>query len=239
MVLDCYIDASQSTFVPGRLIIDNVLLAYEVLYSFKNRRSGQKGFMALKLNMSKAYDRVEWSFIKRVMSKLGFADGVIDLIIRYINSVQYSILINGEEGQSFRPTRGLRQGDSLSPYLFLFYGEGLSALMKLACQKGRICRANVSRASPSITHHMFADDCILFGKVSNRRISVPKEILKEYDVCSGQYINFEKSMVFFSWNVNDHDRNLVFQTLNVRCSIDPEKYLGLPNMVEQKRKMAF
>ncbi|KAA3489698.1 putative Transposon TX1 [Gossypium australe] len=146
--------------------------------------------------MSKAYDRVEWPFINGVMSKLGFADGFIDFIICCIKSVQYSILINGEEGLSFRSTRGLRQGDPLSPYLFLFCGEGLSVLMRLACQEGKICGAKVCRASPSITHLMFTDGCILFEEVSNRGISVLKEILREYEVCSGQCVNFEKSTVF-------------------------------------------
>ncbi|KAG8479241.1 hypothetical protein CXB51_029714 [Gossypium anomalum] len=135
-VLDVYVDAAQSSFVPGRLITDNVLLAYEVLHSFKNKNSSRKGFMTLKLDMRKAYDRVEWPFIKGVMSKMGFSDLFIDVIFRCINSVQYSILINGEEGPNFKATRGLRQGDPLSSYLFLSCGEGLPALMRLACQEG-------------------------------------------------------------------------------------------------------
>ncbi|KAA3484426.1 reverse transcriptase [Gossypium australe] len=134
---------------------------------------------------------------------MGFADGFIDLIFRCISPVQYSILSYGEEGSSFRSTMGLRQGDPLSPYLFLFCGEGLPALMRLAGQENRIRGAKVSQEAPSITHLMFADDCILFGDVSNRGINVLKEILKEYEVCSEQCVNFEKSTVFFSSNVTD------------------------------------
>ncbi|KAA3472510.1 reverse transcriptase [Gossypium australe] len=195
--------------------------------------------MALKLDMSKVYDRVEWPFIKGVMSRMGFAAGFIDLSFRCISYIQYSILSNGEEGLSFISTRGLRQGDPLSLYLFLFCGEGLSALIRLAGQENRIRGAKVSRDALSITHLMFAGDCILFGEASNRGINVLKEILKEYEACSGQCVNFEKSTVFFSSNVNDQERNLVCQALNVQCSSDLNKYLGLPSMVGRKRKLAF
>ncbi|KAA3467259.1 LINE-1 reverse transcriptase isogeny [Gossypium australe] len=194
--------------------------------------------MALKLDISKAYNCVEWPFIKCMMSKMGFTDSFIDFILRCISSVEYSILINGEEGSSFNPSRGMRQRDPLSPYLFLFCGEGLSVLMRLASREIRILGAKVCRSSPPITHLMFANDCILFGEVPDRGITVIKDILREYESCSGQCVNFEKSTAFFSSNVNDQDKNMAFQVLNVHCSTEPEKYLRLPNM-RQRKKMAF
>ncbi|KAH1072393.1 hypothetical protein J1N35_024721 [Gossypium stocksii] len=121
----------------------------------------------------------------------------------------------------------------------IFCGEGLPTLTRLASQERRIVGAKVCRSAPPITHLMFADDCLLFGEVSARRIQVMKEILREYESCAGQCVNFEKSMVFFNSKVTDQDKNLTLRALNVRCPNKAEKYLGLPNMVGRRKKMTF
>lgn len=129
IILPHLISQSQSAFVPRRLITDNVLVAYESLHSIHNKRSGNKGSLALKLDFSKAYDRVEWDFLKRIMSNLGLRDMQVEWVMCCVTTSSFSVRINGKAYGNIRPIRGLCQGDPPSLYLFLLCAEGFSSLL--------------------------------------------------------------------------------------------------------------
>lgn len=196
VVIGKCIDAAQSAFVPKRLISDNVLLAYKILNTLKQKKVGKKGFMTIKLDMSKAYNRVQWNFIKQVMLRMDFATRHIETIMKCITTVSYSVVMNGQLEAKFQPCRGLRQGDPLIPFLVFIYGEGLSSLMRVATKEGLLKGVKASRNGPLISHLLFADDCILLGEATRRGAQVFKNTLHEYRICSRQCVNFDKSTVF-------------------------------------------
>lgn len=117
-ILDKIISPCQSAFIPGRWITENQVIAHELLHSFKMRKV-KSGFMALKIDLQKAYDRFNWNFIHAILKNLGFNAMFINWILTCINSVSFEVLVNGGKTGQFNPSRGLRQGDLLSPYLFI------------------------------------------------------------------------------------------------------------------------
>ena len=156
---------NQNAFLSKRLITDH-LVAFELMNYLEHKREGNEGFMVIKLDMSKAYDRVKWGFIKQVMEKMSFHEKWINLIMHCITTISYFVLINGVAYGSIIPTRGLRQGDIVSPYIFLLCAYGFSSLINDAARNQRISGVSICKGSPKITHLFFADDSLLFCKAN-------------------------------------------------------------------------
>ena len=128
-ILHKLISPYQSAFIHNRWIAKNRIIFQEMLHSFKVRKM-KEGLMAIKLDLQKAYDKVNWSFINVVLIKFGFNDVFINWIMECITSVSFEVLINGGNSESFKPKRGLRQGDPLSPYILILGQEILSRLLE-------------------------------------------------------------------------------------------------------------
>lgn len=159
--LNQLIHPNQSAFIPNRSIIDNGIINHEVIF-YLNSKKGKKGYMAIKIDMAKAYDKVEWSVLMAILKQHGFNDRVCDMIMECLSTTLYSILINGSPVGFFPSTRGLRQGDPISPALFTILADLLSRILAKFEMDGKLNGVKIARGSPRITHLMYADDLVIY-----------------------------------------------------------------------------
>ncbi|XP_041027032.1 uncharacterized protein LOC121267250 [Juglans microcarpa x Juglans regia] len=238
-ILTSIISQNQSAFIPGRLISGNVIVTFEALHSMNCKMAGREGYMAMKLDMSKAYDRVEWSFLRAALCKMGFDFSWVELVMRCVESMSYSILVNGVPQSEFRPSRGIRQGDPLPPYLFIMCAEALSSMISKRVEEGVISGVPFARGRIRISHLFFADDSLLFCKANALEWGKLHNILKIYEEASSQRLNLEKTSIQFSRNTAKSTQDFILSIAGVRSSMAYEKYLGLPTVVGKAREKSF
>lgn len=238
-VLKELISENQSAFVQGRAISDNVLITHEVLHYLKNSKATKRCSMAVKTDMSKAYDRLEWDFIKAVLERLGFHPQWTRWIMQCVSTVSYSFLLNGTAKGNINPTRGIRQGDPLSPYLFILCSEVLSGLCRKAEIDGNLSGIQVAKGSPRLNHLLFADDTMFFCKTNTKSCKTLLGILRDYESASGQRINCEKSSITFSYKTPHDIRSRVKSVLSIPKEGGLGKYLGLPEHFGRNKKDLF
>ena len=174
----------QMAFVPGKLGLDNMIIAQEILHTISGKR-GQTGYMAIKLDLEKAYDRLEWHFVRDILQLYKFPEPLTKLILSCISTFSIFVLVNGGKLDSFLPSRGIRQGDPLSPYLFIMCMEMLGFLIDLKCEENLWDLVKASRNGLAFSHLFFVNVLVLFAKVDLKNCYNVKETLDTICKLSG------------------------------------------------------
>ncbi|CAN6675688.1 unnamed protein product [Malus baccata var. baccata] len=183
----------------------NIGIAHEMFHFLKGRTAKRKFEMGVKLDMQKAYDRVEWDFLDA-------------------------------PGNKFAPSRGLRQGDPLSPYLFIILGEVLSCMIQAAIDDKQLEGVRIGVSGPIISHLFFADDTLLFLRAGDRYCRNLLFILDRYCEASGQKVNLQKSSIYFGENVPSGVAANLGGILGVSVVDNPDTYLGVPAIWGRSKK---
>lgn len=238
-ILGSIISPQQSAFVPGRLIQDSIIIAHECFHHMKITRRGGQTTMAINLDFNKAYDRVEWDFLEAVMKKMGFHANWIQWVMQSVSTVRFNIFANGEKRATVNPSRGLRQGDPLSPYLFLLVIDALSKLLSKDLANHKISGIKLKPSCPTISHLFFADDAILFLKANKEECAHILNTLEIYNAASGQLVNFNKSGVSFSSNTAVALQKEICELIGMPLLSKSTKYLGLPAFLGRSKVEAY
>lgn len=176
----------QSAFIKGIEIFDNAIIGYECMCNLRGKGSDRNRSIWLKLDMCKAYDKVEWIYLEAIMLKLGFSSNWVRKDINCLASILFSILINEKPSSSFVPKKGLRQWCPLSSFLFIICAEGLSSLISEAATQRSIVDLKVARGSSTISHLFLMDDSLLFMKANLPAARSIKDLFQKYELALGQ-----------------------------------------------------
>ncbi|XP_074363033.1 putative mitochondrial protein AtMg01250 [Apium graveolens] len=157
-----------------------------------------------------------------------------------VKTVSYSFLRNGDIFGGVVPHRGIRQGDPISPYLYILCAEGLSGMIREHEKSGLMHGCKIVNKVPVISHLLFADDCYFFLRATKSEAQTLKNVLRRYKAISGQVINYDKSEVFFSPNTPENECTEVCACLEVKQAQKPGKYLvTIYEEIERKMNAFF
>lgn len=188
------IDPSQSALVGGHLITDNAIVTFECFHDLLTYPNASFQYMGLKLDMRKTYYRIEWDYLALVLQAMCFPAMFISWIMHSVSSVSFSILINGQPTPTFSPSRGLLQGDPLSPFLFIICMEGFSTMIRHAEQQESLHGVPFGHRGLSVSHLFFADDSLLFVHAVQEEVFALLQIIQRYKTLSSQSVECESQL---------------------------------------------
>jgi hypothetical protein len=217
----------QTGFIPGRSIHENIVVAQEMSHSM-SKMTGKVGYFAIKVDLSKAYDRLNWNFIAHILMEVGYPTEWIEVVMTAVTSVHTNVKWNGVRAEYFQPQRGIRQGDPISPYLFVLCMDKLSHLITQGVQEGEWQPMRAGRNGPLISHLMFADDLVLFAEANIHQLETVLKIIGQFCQMSGQQISQEKTSIMFSRNVSPQVSEALIQRSGFNEAPSLGKYLGVP-----------
>ncbi|XP_074270960.1 uncharacterized protein LOC141594873 [Silene latifolia] len=239
LVISSIVSESQQAFVSSRLMSDSCVITHEIMHYLNNMKKGFVSYAALKLVMHKAFDRVSWTFLIAILKKFGFPVFWQDIIWECISTVTYNIIINGEPSSTFKPSCGLRQGDPLSPYVFIMCIEILSCQLRTTEKSTALNGLKISRYAPPITHLFYADDAFICCKATPSAFETLRDLLRCFELASGQMINLDKSFIKFNPNAQPDFRSHMASILKMRISDCFGNYLGVPVDIPSKKSLVF
>lgn len=223
-VLETIIGGGQSAFVQGRLIFDNIILGYELVKGYQRKNISPR--CMVKVDIQKAYDSVEWIFLQQMLEELNFPPRYVQWIMECLTTVTYSINVNGEITEHFPAKKGLRQGDPISPYLFVICMEYLSRnLLELHQNMSFHYHPRCRRVM--LTHICFADDLLLFTRGDVLSIQQVMAVIDKFALTSGLKANQLKSCIYFG-GVKEDVKHEILNVTGMKEGMLPFKYLGVP-----------
>jgi len=222
--------------VKGRNIRDCIALTSEVVNVLDKKIFG--GNLALKIDISKAFDTLNWNFLLKVLKSFGFNNIFCNWITYILHSTKMSVSINGSQKGYFSCNRGIRQGDPLSPILFCIAEEVLSRSIKLLVEQGKLDLIGAARGSSIPSHCFYAEDLMVFFKAKFSNLEALKQVFTRYADSSGQVISLTKSFIY-GGGITNAIMNLIVNLLGFSIGSLPFIYLGAPIFKGKPKRVYF
>jgi hypothetical protein len=223
-ILPFIISKEKSRYVKGREIMGSVIPIHEIIHSLESTHTPG---MLLKLELSKSFDKLSWQYMKALLSSFSFDRDWVSWIMNLISLTFFSILINGVPSQPFSPSRGMRKGHPLPPFLFVIMDEGLGCYIKTSIQNGSLQDFPLHELEPKASHSPFFDDTLLMNTPTMQEVIKLSSILSDFSETFDTTFNLTKSQLFF-FNTPLEIHHRLSQIMNTLVFTFPSRYLGLP-----------